>query len=82
MPRADRVDVGGCAHTGEVMDDRLPPAPARPADADDDFSGPKLRTDLWVDHYLPHWTTPERSLARYDLIGNGLRLRIDADQPT
>jgi hypothetical protein len=51
MPRADRVDAGGCAHTGEVMDDRLPPAPARPADVDDDFSGPKLRTDA----HQPTW---------------------------
>jgi hypothetical protein len=58
----------------------LPPAPGRAPDVEDDFSGP-LRTDLWVDHYLPHWTTPERSAARYETTPSGLRLRIDADQP-
>jgi hypothetical protein len=30
---------------------------------------------------LPHWTTAERSAARYRLDGDGLRLLIEADQP-
>ena len=30
---------------------------------------------------LPHWTTPQRSAARYVLTGSGLRLLIEADQP-
>jgi hypothetical protein len=34
-----------------------------------------------VAHYLPQWTTPERSAARYELEPGLLRLRIDADQP-
>lgn len=59
----------------------LPPAPGRAPDFADDFAGSELRRDLWVDHYLPHWTTPERSAARYDLSAAGLRLRIDPDQP-
>ena len=46
----------------------------------EDFAGPGLDAGRWVDHYLPHWTTPDRSRARYDLPGDGLRLRIDADQ--
>ncbi|MCU7723870.1 hypothetical protein ODJ79_09105 [Actinoplanes sp. KI2] len=55
----------------------------------EDFAGPRLDSGRWVDHYLPHWTTPDRSRARYDLLGagdladgvrGGLRLRIDADQ--
>lgn len=58
---------------------RLPDPPDHAPDLADDFSGP-LRTDLWVDHYLPHWSTPDRSAARYDLGPDGLRLRIDADQ--
>ncbi|HEV2528283.1 MAG TPA: glycoside hydrolase family 16 protein [Thermomicrobiales bacterium] len=37
--------------------------------------------DRWIDHYLPHWTTPDRSAARYDMGPDGLRLRIDVDQP-
>jgi hypothetical protein len=47
----------------------------------EDFSGPTLDPGTWIDHYLPQWTTPERSVARYDRHGDGLRLRIDADQP-
>jgi Glycosyl hydrolases family 16 len=48
---------------------------------DEDFTGPALDPGRWVAHYLPHWTTPERSAARYDLQPGVLRLRIDADQP-
>ncbi len=62
--------------TGTV---HLPAPPRRAPDVEDDFSG-GLRPDLWVAHYLPHWTTPDRSAARYDLTVEGLRLRIDADQ--
>ena len=47
----------------------------------DDFTGPELDAGRWVDHYLPHWTTPERSAARYSLGQEGLRLLIEADQP-
>jgi hypothetical protein len=32
------------------------------------------------DHCLPHWTTPERSEARYVVTSAGLQLRIAADQ--
>jgi Glycosyl hydrolases family 16 len=47
----------------------------------EDFTSGGLAPDRWVDHYLPHWTTPDRSGARYDLEAGFLRLRIDADQP-
>jgi hypothetical protein len=58
----------------------LPGRPRRAPDVEDDFTdGP--RPDLWIPHYLPHWTTPDRSAARYDTTADGLRLRIDADQP-
>lgn len=46
----------------------------------DTFTGPALDAGLWIPHYLPHWTTPERSAARYDFVPGGLRLRIDHDQ--
>jgi hypothetical protein len=59
----------------------LPAPPDRTPDLDDDFPGPGLDSRVWLDHYLPHWTTPERSRARYDIDGTGLRLRIDLDQP-
>jgi hypothetical protein len=46
----------------------------------EDFDAQTLDQARWVDHYLPQWTTPERSLARYALTDDGLQLRIDADQ--
>jgi hypothetical protein len=48
---------------------------------DEDFSREELDARRWVAHYLPQWTTPERSAARYELRPGLLRLRIDADQP-
>lgn len=59
----------------------LPPAPERTPDFDQSFASRALDRTAWIDHYLPHWTTPDRSLARYDIDDDGLRLRIDADQP-
>jgi Glycosyl hydrolases family 16 len=47
----------------------------------DDFDAPALDAEKWVPHYLPQWTTPDRSAARYELHPGFLRLRIDADQP-
>ncbi|NYF17915.1 hypothetical protein HDC37_002771 [Microbacterium sp. AK009] len=62
------------------MTAELPAAPARPPDFEDDFSR-GLHPARWVAHYLPHWTTPDRSAARYALVREGLELRIEADQP-
>jgi beta-glucanase (GH16 family) len=47
----------------------------------DDFTDARLDPGRWVARYLPQWTTPDRSAARYELRDGGLRLRIDADQP-
>ena len=47
----------------------------------DGFTGPAPDPSRWVAHYLPHWTTPERSAARFSLDGDGLRLLVEADQP-
>src|SRR3954468_14983711 len=47
----------------------------------EDFDAPAPAEDRWVAHYLPQWTTPDRSAARYDVHAGRLRLRIDADQP-
>jgi hypothetical protein len=46
----------------------------------DDFGGGRLSPERWVDHYLPQWTTPERSRARVAVGDAGLELRIEADQ--
>ncbi|HEY9350832.1 MAG TPA: glycoside hydrolase family 16 protein [Acidothermales bacterium] len=45
------------------------------------FDATELDATRWVAHYLPQWTTPEQSAAHFDLTQQGLRLRIDADQP-
>ncbi len=74
-------DVGALWHCLEMRQaDRFPAPPARPPDVQDDFPGPTLNASLWLDHYLPHWTTPSRSHARYR-VSSGLLLGIDADQP-
>lgn len=53
----------------------------RDPDVDERFVGPSLDPARWVDHYLPQWSTPERTRARYDLGPRGLTLRIDPEQP-
>jgi hypothetical protein len=69
------------------MNDRLGAAPERLDRSKfslvfaDDFTGDGLDNGRWVPHYLPHWTTEERSAARFVLADRGLRLLIDADQP-
>ncbi|HEY0374017.1 MAG TPA: hypothetical protein VGC94_04425 [Amnibacterium sp.] len=57
-----------------------PPASGAGRTLVDDFPGPALRRDLWVAQYLPHWTTPDRSAARYAFVAEGLQLRIEEDQ--
>ncbi len=63
------------------MDEAFPERPERAPDFQDDFSAPTPRDDLWVAAYLPHWTTPERSRARYAMTSSGVRLLIEQDQP-
>ena len=50
------------------------------------FASGELSPARWVPHYLPHWTTPERSAARFDLTGatlrlNGVAWRVTSQQP-
>jgi hypothetical protein len=44
------------------------------------FDGDTLDGRRWVPYYLPHWSTRERSEARYRVGGGCLRLLIEADQ--
>ena len=47
---------------------------------EDTFDGNDLDTARWLPYYLPHWSSRERSAARY-VVGDGLlRLRIEEDQ--
>ncbi|MEX5236106.1 hypothetical protein [Kocuria arenosa] len=59
--------------------DPLPPQPGRAPVVEDDFTG-ALRSNLWIAHYLPHWTTPDRSAARLEHVPGGLALKIEEDQ--
>ncbi|MEV7797726.1 hypothetical protein AB0O14_01420 [Microbacterium foliorum] len=61
------------------MADLLPPRPSTPPTLTDDFSR-GLDAEKWVPHYLPHWTLPERSEARFAFVEGGLELRIEHDQ--
>jgi len=47
---------------------------------DERFEGPELDPARWLPHYLPQWSTPDRSAARYATGPGGLTLRIDHNQ--
>ena len=47
----------------------------------DDFDQPALDETHWLPHYLPHWSTPDRTAARYEIRDGVLRLLIEADTP-
>jgi hypothetical protein len=47
----------------------------------DDFDGRKLDTDVWIQHYLPMWSSREESAASYAIVDSELRLTIPPDQP-
>ena len=48
---------------------------------EDEFDGPALDDRKWIPEYLPHWSTPDRTRARYTIAERRLRLLIEADQP-
>jgi hypothetical protein len=47
---------------------------------EDTFDGDDLDTARWLPYYLPHWSSRERSAARYVVREGLLRLRIEEDQ--
>jgi Glycosyl hydrolases family 16 len=47
---------------------------------EDTFVGEKLSHERWIPHYLPHWSTRERSAARYEIADDCLQLLITEDQ--
>jgi hypothetical protein len=47
---------------------------------EDAFAGPDLDLARWVPYYLPHWSSRERSAARYELRDGALHLLIEDDQ--
>jgi hypothetical protein len=67
--------------TGGESDDAVLDRSRFTVEFEETFRAPELDRTRWVAHYLPHWTTPDRSAARFDLAPEMLRLRIDADRP-
>jgi ketosteroid isomerase-like protein len=47
---------------------------------EDTFDEGSLDLSKWIPYYLPHWSTRERSAARYRVEGGCLRLVIEEDQ--
>jgi Glycosyl hydrolases family 16 len=47
---------------------------------EDTFDGDTLDLSRWIPQYLPHWSTRERSAARYEIGDGCLRLLITSDQ--
>jgi hypothetical protein len=47
---------------------------------EDTFEGETLDERRWIAHYLPQWSSRERSAARYEVGGGCLRLLIEAGQ--
>ena len=47
---------------------------------DETFEGETLDLTRWLPYYLPHWSTRERSAARYEVRDGELRLLIEEDQ--
>jgi hypothetical protein len=47
---------------------------------EDTFEAEQLDRGRWLPYYLPHWSSRERSAARYEVGGGTLRLLIEADQ--
>jgi hypothetical protein len=46
----------------------------------DDFDGSELGTEVWIPHYLPHWSSRAESAATYVVTGSELRLTIPVEQ--
>jgi hypothetical protein len=44
------------------------------------FDGSVLDTDVWLPHYLPHWSSRAESAAAYSVAGSELRLTIPPEQ--
>lgn len=47
---------------------------------EDDFDGTTIDRSKWLLAYLPHWTTPDRDAARYEIADSVLCLVIADEQ--
>ena len=48
---------------------------------DERFDGDSLNLDVWLPHYLPHWSSRAESAATWSLQDDGLHLIIPVEQP-
>jgi Glycosyl hydrolases family 16 len=53
----------------------------RQLEFDEDFRGDGIDTERWVPYYLPHWSSRDRTAARYGRHEGRWALQIEADQP-
>ena len=47
---------------------------------DERFAGPELDRDVWIDSYLPAWSSRTASRATWEIGASGLRLWIPTGQ--
>ncbi|MDJ1113888.1 GNAT family N-acetyltransferase [Microbacterium dauci] len=52
----------------------------RAVDVEERFTDDSLDLQRWSPFYTPHWSSKDAAAARFE-VGDGLRLRIDADTP-
>ncbi len=69
---ADNLNVDFPANPEEKAGYRL--------DFSDNFQGAGLDTDKWFPHYLPQWSSREKTKARYSFQDDHLQLHIEDDQ--
>ncbi len=66
-----------------MMPGDVPPNPLQKPgytlEFNDEFEGSSLNTDKWIPYYLPHWSSRERTAAKYTLEESALVLQIAAD---
>jgi hypothetical protein len=67
-------------HMGRPLSENLAHMPFE-LEFEETFGGDALDPSRWLPCYLPHWSTRERSAARYVVGGGRLRLLIETDQP-
>lgn len=66
--------------TASLIDPETPQRPGYLLTASDEFNSTDVNRTLFSDEYLPHWSAPGESTARYEVSHGTLKLRIDRDQ--
>jgi hypothetical protein len=79
---AANADVACAEHNGGMGHPETPlDLDGRAPDLDEHFDEGVLDETVWWPYYLPHWSSRERTEARYSVAPAGLELLIDAETP-